>query len=1482
MTTPVPSPSGYRSRAHRRARRRQAIIGAAVAGLLAATAVVVVTAVSSGSRAGTLVGATGIDTFNPKSGLTNAEVYITGAGFTNAQDVKFNGVSVTSFNVVDDTQIVTLVPAGATTGPITVVTPDGPLVSSDSFSPSAPIISGFSPTSAGAGTSVTVTGANLSGVNRVRIGGREAVPASVSDSTLTVTVPQNAVTGRISVFNGQTAIDSPTDLTITSPAITDLNPAFLSSNRVITITGRNLGGLSAVSFNGAAGTVLTVAADGTSATVRAPTIVSAGLLRITAGGGSTQSDAPMLLFPTLNASSLPTAALGSVLTLNGTNLSSVTAVGFPGLAPTSNGVTVVSDTQIKVVVPMEATSTGQLTLVGNGTWTGGSYFVPKAAITSMWPDTAPVGTQVVFRGALLNGITGVKFNGTPSYVFTTGLPNEFRVTVPPGATSGPVTFQVGTAGTIKYYTFTSPFQFTVGPLASSPAPAPPPAGSIPFTPAPDAPVGGTDFSRSPSVTLAGMVISQGTPSGGTTSTTVSSATTSPSTTTVAPTTTIATTSSTAASTTTGPTTATAPPTTGAPQPPYSGTATVQFGKSSKVAAQVTYQDPSTWSVTVSTPATITVPVGTTTMSVTGFSGSVQAANGSILWSFTGTAASTSLITSKFTFNAGAAVKIVGSCPMKSEKLCNGVGPWLSVSSDAGSTGFAAVVGNIVPNQSGLAYLAGANLTTQVLNVEASYPVDNPVTVVNGRLRIAYKDDQFAFVDDDVTLDSGSVNNGLDIVFTGKSRVDVPYLGSFNPPSLTVRYVDGGSLAVFDFPIKRVLHEASLGSAAFLTGHGAALNARVKGEPASLPDGVWVFLGSMRMPTYMRESFKTEDEGEVSVIATMETNGTTEIKALFETPMKIPEFAGIKTTFESWSFAVRFNESNPALKAEVAIGASGTIEFPLAKPMGVLLEASLAVTDDGIEFAISLTGSGFDGRAAWPNVLGVDGFDLDRFSIQLGWTKTSLSAGLAGAGRLPGKLLEYLGAPDGIDQPINFVLNLSEATPCLQIEVGTPGNTSPIIELPKGTDAVKVRYLKMSVSPFGCSVGIFSVPAGVVIAQKATLFGIKQDVYAAFNPRPTGLPGMPKTPSFFGWVNDKGTTENGAIKVSLKIKWGGGGSNPLPYFFIDGTLKLGSNNEIEIHGGCSLLSGCYAKGKGAIDLGIGVKTDLDLSVEGMGTPLMSVRGKGDLNLFGLKFGLEGSFNSASGAPLGFDFAATVDLPGKSALVDKLGIRLGFGLRATPEGCSGASCTGWTTNPLFALTIEGNTGGLMKVINGAADAFGAPPVADGGRYKLRAKWSPDLANIHFGGSSSVDLGPLGTVGASLDFSFCLDPSCFGNIDLEMAFDYRTHGKTFTFKIPIEADWSFNYTGKYSSSFSASGQVGDSWGGLKGTISGSFSIGLAISSPPLSVKVPLTLNLTASGYLGSFGTWSYVGSLDVTESSGKFCVRYDTGVKVYRFCV
>jgi uncharacterized repeat protein (TIGR03803 family) len=58
---------------------------------------------------------------------------ILGQGFTGTTSVTFNGVAATGFNVVSDTFMTAVVPHGATTGPVVVTTPSGPLTSNQNF-----------------------------------------------------------------------------------------------------------------------------------------------------------------------------------------------------------------------------------------------------------------------------------------------------------------------------------------------------------------------------------------------------------------------------------------------------------------------------------------------------------------------------------------------------------------------------------------------------------------------------------------------------------------------------------------------------------------------------------------------------------------------------------------------------------------------------------------------------------------------------------------------------------------------------------------------------------------------------------------------------------------------------------------------------------------------------------------------------------------------------------------------------------------------------------------------------------------------------------------------------------------------------------------------------------------------------------------------------------------------------------------------------
>jgi hypothetical protein len=181
-----------------------------------------------------------ITTFTPIQGSVDANgsiVTVTGSGFTNARNVFFNGVAASWFQVGSDTTIFARVPTGAATGFITVSAADGTTPSSagltitgttngqfqvlPSFNqpgtnagltPTAgtggttanphAVIAAFLPRSGAAGTKVVIKGSNFKGAASVRFGGVGAATFKVVGSSITVTVPAHAKTGKITVTTG--------------------------------------------------------------------------------------------------------------------------------------------------------------------------------------------------------------------------------------------------------------------------------------------------------------------------------------------------------------------------------------------------------------------------------------------------------------------------------------------------------------------------------------------------------------------------------------------------------------------------------------------------------------------------------------------------------------------------------------------------------------------------------------------------------------------------------------------------------------------------------------------------------------------------------------------------------------------------------------------------------------------------------------------------------------------------------------------------------------------------------------------------------------------------------------------------------------------------------------------------------------------------------------------------------------------------------
>jgi hypothetical protein len=161
--------------------------------------------------------------FTPTTGQVGAAVTLTGTYFTDATKVSFNGTDQTALSVVSPTQITTTVPTGATTGTITVTTPGGSGTSLASFTVTTPLplptVTGFTPPSGPAGTTVTLTGTHFTGTTAVAFSGTAASFTVNSATQITATVPAGATTGKVTVTTSGGTATSATDFTVTAPTI---------------------------------------------------------------------------------------------------------------------------------------------------------------------------------------------------------------------------------------------------------------------------------------------------------------------------------------------------------------------------------------------------------------------------------------------------------------------------------------------------------------------------------------------------------------------------------------------------------------------------------------------------------------------------------------------------------------------------------------------------------------------------------------------------------------------------------------------------------------------------------------------------------------------------------------------------------------------------------------------------------------------------------------------------------------------------------------------------------------------------------------------------------------------------------------------------------------------------------------------------------------------------------------------------------------
>jgi hypothetical protein len=443
-----------------------------------------------------------VTSISPNTGTTagGTQVTITGANLTGATRVAFGAVLAPSFTVNSDTSITATAPVQAVgTVDVTVSTPAGtsPTSPADQYSytaaPSLPAVTGISPSSGptGGGTTVTLSGSGFTGATAVVFGTANATAFTVSsDTSLTATAPpQAAGTVDITVttaagISSTTSADRYT-FTATAPAVTAITPTSgpTSGGTVVTVSGSNFNGATAVKFGMVAATSFTVL-SATQITAVAPA-QAAGTVDVTVTtpyGTSATSGADRFTYSTVAVPSVtgisPTAgplAGGSVVTVTGSAFTGATAVSFGSSAAASFAV--VSDTQIVAASPTAISGTVHVTvttLAGTSSTSSANQFTFSASaptVTGLSPTSGPPagGTSVTITGTGFTGATAVTF-GTAAASFTVNSSTQITATAPaqamgavdilvttPGGTSAPSAADVFTyAAAVPAVTAVSP------------------------------------------------------------------------------------------------------------------------------------------------------------------------------------------------------------------------------------------------------------------------------------------------------------------------------------------------------------------------------------------------------------------------------------------------------------------------------------------------------------------------------------------------------------------------------------------------------------------------------------------------------------------------------------------------------------------------------------------------------------------------------------------------------------------------------------------------------------------------------------------------------------------------------------------------------------------------------------------------------------------------------------------------------------------
>jgi len=370
--------------------------------------------------------------FDPVYGNAGTQVYLDGLHLTSVTSVTFNGVPGANLYNQADTRIRVDAPTGVTSGPLQVISPQGIFTTSSNFF-GPPVITGFSPVLARAGTNVLIAGTNFLGATSVLFGNLTASFIVLSNHAVQAIVPDGTVSAPVRVNVPRSAFITSTNLRM-QPTITGFVPSNGVPTSVVSLAGAALNeGATAVKFGGLNAASFTVVGYGQiDATVPAGA-TNAGI-SVTTSNGAFTTIPIFYVPPVITGFSSSNSPAGSLITILGRNLLGTTGVSFNGTTTTFSPPT--ENTRLQVTVPF-GFATGPVTVTtpgGSTVSTGKCYGAPS--LTGFSPMNGLPGTTVTITGTNLDGAFQVLFNGLPASSFGVINNNSLQATVPANATTG--------------------------------------------------------------------------------------------------------------------------------------------------------------------------------------------------------------------------------------------------------------------------------------------------------------------------------------------------------------------------------------------------------------------------------------------------------------------------------------------------------------------------------------------------------------------------------------------------------------------------------------------------------------------------------------------------------------------------------------------------------------------------------------------------------------------------------------------------------------------------------------------------------------------------------------------------------------------------------------------------------------------------------------------------------------------------------------